>query len=110
MIISQLAFMFLIFILIIIVIAAVKEKNPILSGIAVIFSWFVYITAPNVQIYEYVPDAGGVMLMSYKYSSGAGGFVFQNCGFDFFGWLGFAMAIVMFVHLIITYILGGGGE
>ena len=50
------------------------------------------------------------MLMSYKYSSGAGGFVFQNCGFDFFGWIGFAMAIVMFVHLIITYILGGGGE
>lgn len=96
MIISQLAFMFLIFILVIIVIAAVKEKNPILSGIAVIFSWFIFITAPNVQIYEY--------------SSGAGGFVFQSCGYDFFGWLGFAMAIVMFAHLIISYIIGGGGE
>jgi len=96
MIVSQLTFMFLLFILVIVIIAAVKEKNPLLSGIAVILSWFVFITAPNVKIYEYNQDTAQ--------------FVFQSCSFDFFGWLGFAMAIVMFVHLILTYILGGGNK
>jgi len=95
MIISQLAFMFLVFILIIVVIVALKEKNPILSGIAVILSWFVFITAPNVQVYEYVSSIG---------------FVTQSCGYDFFGWLGFALAIFMFIHLILSYFLGGGSE
>jgi len=88
--------MFLIFILIIVIIAAVREKNPLLSGIAVILSWFVFITAPNVKIYEYNQTTSQ--------------FVFQSCGFDFFGWLGFATGIVMFAHLILTYILGGGKE
>jgi hypothetical protein len=96
MIISQLAFMFLIFIQAIIIIAAAKEKDPLLSGVAVIFSWFIFISASNVYIVEY--------------SESASSFVMQACGYDFFGWLGFAMGIIMFVHLILCFVIGGGDK
>jgi hypothetical protein len=84
------------FILSIIIISSARYKNPLLSGVAVIFAWFIFIAAGNVY--------------NIEYSESVSSFVMQSCGYDFFGWLGFAMGIIMFVHMILCFVIGGGDK